>query len=117
MLLRAMFLNYSVNRKADEIAAIASFWWNAFKDYPVAEVSKAVSDFIVQDTKGFPPTIGQIMSRLPKKQEALPEGNQESETEMVITGLKNMILINKRLGCDYSEMEKQLKELENAQHH
>lgn len=42
-------------------------WYEIFKGYDVRIVDAAVKSFIFSDEKGFPPSPGQIMEKLPKR--------------------------------------------------
>lgn len=46
---------------------VVDVWANQLKDYPYAVVSKALEDFIKSDTKGFAPSIGQLIDAMSAK--------------------------------------------------
>lgn len=48
-----------------------SLWHDIFRDDKAATVGIAVKEFINEDSKGFPPTPGQIRTKMPKNIRAL----------------------------------------------
>ena len=60
-ILYAAYPRFYVN--ADRKSALA-LWSSMFKEYPAKVVAYAVKAYIAEDTKGFPPAIGQIMERV-----------------------------------------------------
>lgn len=75
--IRLAYQRTAVMTQADAEKTLA-LWSTLWKDTPYEEVNNAVKSFIMTDTKGFPPTIGQInaliteakMSKLPSADEA-----------------------------------------------
>ena len=54
-----------------------SLWSAMFSEVPYEEVNQAVKQFIMTDTKGFPPTIGQINGLIAEaKMSNLPSGDE-----------------------------------------
>ena len=75
--IRLAYQRTAVMTQADAEKTLA-LWSAMFSETPYEEVNNAVKSFIMTDTKGFPPTIGQInaliteakMSNLPSADEA-----------------------------------------------
>lgn len=75
--IRLAYQRTAVMTQADAEKTLA-LWSAMFADTPYEQVNNAVKSFIMTDTKGFPPTIGQInaliteakMSNLPSADEA-----------------------------------------------
>ena len=63
-ILTAAYPRFYANSSKDEKIKAFALWAEMFKDYPVTVVAYAVKAFIAEDTKGFPPAIGQIMERV-----------------------------------------------------
>ena len=47
-----------------EAEGMADLWCRMLADYPVELVAGAVERFLVQDTKGYPPSIGQVIASI-----------------------------------------------------
>lgn len=63
-IIRANYPMYYQNKGKEELQSVVNLWWEMFKDDDADLVIRAVKMFIANDTKGFPPVIGQIKSRL-----------------------------------------------------
>lgn len=50
-----------------DIEDLAATWAMALEDYEDDAVMQAFKAFLVSDQKGFPPAVGQIVARIPKK--------------------------------------------------
>lgn len=50
-----------------EIETMVDNWAMALEEYEDAAVMQAFKAFLVSDQKGFPPAVGQIVARIPKK--------------------------------------------------
>ena len=55
------------NYSRSEIEVLTETWTMALEDYEDAAVMTAFKGFLISDQKGFPPAIGQIVARIPKK--------------------------------------------------
>lgn len=62
-----------------EAEGIADLWGQMLIDYPVELVAGAVERFLVQDTKGYPPSIGQVIASINAIQR--PPVNEMTESE------------------------------------
>lgn len=63
-ILNAAYPRFYANSSQDEKIKALALWAEMFREYPVKAVAYAVKTFIAEDTKGFPPAIGQIMERV-----------------------------------------------------
>ena len=55
------------NFKPSNMSMTIEIWENILKDYEDQDVAQALKLYIVNDTKGFAPAIGQIIENIPKK--------------------------------------------------
>lgn len=62
--LRAAYPQYYARQSVEDAEAALNLWAMQFAEETAEEVSAAVSAFISSDTKGFPPSIGQIKEKL-----------------------------------------------------
>lgn len=62
--LRAAYPQYYARQSVEDAEAALNLWAMQFAEETAEEVSAAVSAFIACDTKGFPPSIGQIKEKL-----------------------------------------------------
>ena len=67
-----------------EIETMVDNWTMALEDYHDDEVLTAFKAFLVSDQKGFPPAVGQIVARIPKKvtMEQTPSVDSPKRTEL-----------------------------------
>ena len=67
-----------------EIEILVDNWTMVLEDYEEADVMRAFKAFLVSDQKGFPPAIGQIVARIPKKvtMEQAPSVDSPKRTEL-----------------------------------
>jgi len=67
-----------------EIETMVDNWTMALEDYEDAAVMTAFKAFLVSDQKGFPPAVGQIVARIPKKVtlEQTPSVDSPKRTEL-----------------------------------
>ena len=67
-----------------EIEVLTETWAMALEDYEDTDVLRAFKAFLVSDQKGFPPAIGQIVARIPKKvtMEQAPSVDSPKRTEL-----------------------------------
>ena len=61
--------------------SIKKTWFNIFEDKPYQLIDSALNSFIATDTKGFPPTPGNINQMLLDMQEAANTNDQISESD------------------------------------
>lgn len=74
--IRLTYQKTAVMTKADAEKTLA-LWSALFEETPYEEVSNAVKTFILTDTKGFPPTIGQINALITEaKTQSLPSAEE-----------------------------------------
>ena len=69
---RAMMMAYP-NYHPSDIAGTAAFWSDQLRDYKDAEVAIALRAYILSDTSGFAPSIGQIVALIPRNQDGMSE--------------------------------------------
>ena len=62
--LRAAYPQYYARQSVEDAEAALNLWAMQFAEETAEEVSAAVSAFIACDTKGYPPSIGQIKEKL-----------------------------------------------------
>ena len=62
--LRAAYPQYYARQSVEDAEAALNLWAMQFADEPADDVAAAVSAYIACDTKGFPPSIGQIKEKL-----------------------------------------------------
>ena len=85
---RAMMMAYP-NYHPSDIAGTATFWADQLKDYKDMEVAVALRAFILSDTSGFAPSIGQIVALIPRNQ---GDGMSELEAwDLVRKAIRNGI--------------------------
>lgn len=65
-----------------------TLWQEMFKDYPGQIVAYAVKAFISSDTKGFPPSVGQIMEKVNLLTET-PEMTEAQAWSLIRKALRN----------------------------
>ena len=65
-ILRAAYPLYYAKQSLDDAEAAANLWAAMFAEDDAKHVSAAVKAFIASDTKGFPPSVGQIKDSLDK---------------------------------------------------
>ena len=67
-----------------EFETMVDNWTMALEDYEEAAVMTAFKAFLVSDQKGFPPAVGQIVARIPKKvtMEQTPSVDSPKRTEL-----------------------------------
>lgn len=65
---RAIMMAYP-NYHPSDIAGTAAFWSDQLRDYKDTEVAIALRAYILSDTSGFAPSIGQIVALIPRNQE------------------------------------------------
>lgn len=63
-IIQANYPQYYKGKSKEELKPVANLWFDMFKDDDADIVIRAVKIFIAQDTKGFPPVIGQIKDKL-----------------------------------------------------
>ena len=74
--IRLAYQRTAVMTQADAEKTLA-LWSAMFADTPYEQVNQAVKSFIMTDTKGFPPTIGQINALITEaKMSNLPSANE-----------------------------------------
>lgn len=57
------------NYKPDNLTETVNIWAAMLKDYEFRHISAALKAYILQDTKGFAPSVGQIVDMLTEKSE------------------------------------------------
>lgn len=57
------------NYKPDNLTETVNIWAAMLKDYEYKHISAALKAYILQDTKGFAPSVGQIVDLLSEKSE------------------------------------------------
>lgn len=65
-IVRAAYPAFYSKQGEEDTSAAVNLWHSMFADDDTATVCAAVKAFIAADTKGFPPTIGQIKDKLDK---------------------------------------------------
>ena len=63
-ILRAAYPRFYIGMTDEDAEAALNLWHGFFADDDASLVSDAVKAFIANDTKGFPPSIGQIREKL-----------------------------------------------------
>ena len=63
-IIRAAYPRFYVGTTLDDADAAGNLWHSFFADDDASLVSDAVRTFIANDTKGFPPVVGQIREKL-----------------------------------------------------
>lgn len=63
-LLKSGWPGYFRQMGRSEAEGMANLWCRMLADYPVELVTGAVERFLVQDTKGYPPSIGQVIASI-----------------------------------------------------
>lgn len=62
--LRTAYPSYYRDQTNEQLMAAIGLWAEMLKDFDAAVVSYAVKAYIAEDSKGFPPSIGQIMAKI-----------------------------------------------------
>lgn len=62
--LRAAYPQYYARQSVEDAEAALNLWAMQFAEEPAEDVAAAVSAYIACETKGFPPSIGQIKEKL-----------------------------------------------------
>lgn len=67
-----------------EIEVLTETWAMALEDYEDTDVLRAFKAFLVSDQKGFPPAVGQIVARIPKRvtTDEPPRADEPRRTEL-----------------------------------
>lgn len=76
-IIREFYPTYYRNKTEEETKVSARLWWDMFREDDGMQVLAAVKAFVATDTKGFPPSVGQIKQRLVQLQ--MPDMPDESE--------------------------------------
>ncbi len=87
--LKMAYPQYYKNMSADELDAAVRLWQDMFDSEPYAEVAAGIKAFMASESKGFPPSIGQVKEKialLTRPQDAMTE--QEAWT-LVKKALRN----------------------------
>ncbi|WP_164706565.1 replicative helicase loader/inhibitor [Intestinibacillus sp. Marseille-P6563] len=63
-IIKQVYPRYYANQTRDDLQVAVNLWTDMFKDDEGTLVLAAVKAFVATDTKGFPPSIGQIKQRL-----------------------------------------------------
>ena len=63
-IIREFYPTYYRNKTEEETKVSARLWWDMFQEDDGMQVLAAVKAFVATDTKGFPPSVGQIKQRL-----------------------------------------------------
>lgn len=79
---------YPNDKEATDINNRVNTWYKIFKDYDFNEIQMAVVTFVTQDTKGFPPSVGQIIDKL----------NSLKNTNNQLTEMEAWTLVRKAIG-------------------
>lgn len=65
--IREVYKNHYKNYTDEDKKNMARIWYGLIHGYDYTSMKKALENFIKSDTRGFPPTVGQILNQLPKK--------------------------------------------------
>ena len=76
-IIREFYPTYYRNKTEEETKVSARLWWDMFQEDDGMQVLAAVKAFVATDTKGFPPSVGQIKQRLVQLQ--MPDMPDEAE--------------------------------------
>lgn len=76
-IIREFYPTYYRNKTEEETKVSARLWWDMFQEDDGMQVLAAVKAFVATDTKGFPPSVGQIKQRL--VQLKMPDMPDEAE--------------------------------------
>lgn len=76
-IIREFYPTYYRNKTEEETKVSARLWWDMFREDDGMQVLAAVKAFVATDTKGFPPSVGQIKQRLVQLQ--MPDMPDEAE--------------------------------------
>lgn len=76
-IIREFYPTYYRNKTEEETKVSARLWWDMFQEDDGMQVLAAVKAFVATDTKGFPPSVGQIKQRLVQLQ--IPDMPDEAE--------------------------------------
>lgn len=76
-IIREFYPTYYRNKTEEETKVSARLWWDMFREDDGMQVLAAVKAFVATDTKGFPPSVGQIKQRL--VQLKMPDMPDEAE--------------------------------------
>lgn len=76
-IIRKFYPTYYRNKTEEETKVSARLWWDMFQEDDGMQVLAAVKAFVATDTKGFPPSVGQIKQRLVQLQ--MPDMPDEAE--------------------------------------
>lgn len=89
-ILKSGWPGYFRQMDAKEARGIADLWSAVLVDYPVELVAGAVKRFLVQDTKGYPPSIGQVIASINAiSRPPLDEMTESEAWSRIKTALKN----------------------------
>lgn len=89
-LLKSGWPGYFRQMSEKEARGIADLWSTVLIDYPVELVAGAVKRFLVQDTKGYPPSIGQVIASINAiSRPPLDEMTESEAWSRIKTALKN----------------------------
>ncbi|MFR4978334.1 MAG: replicative helicase loader/inhibitor [Butyricicoccus sp.] len=87
-IIREFYPTYYRNKTEEETKISARLWWDMFQEDDGMQVLAAVKAFVATDTKGFPPSVGQIKQRL--VQLKMPDMPDEAEAwKQVWTAIQN----------------------------
>ena len=84
--LSATYPQHYKNFDADMANNLITVWASIMAEYPYERVSTGLKRFIETDTKGFPPTPGQVIDKMPTKYELMFEEIAAFETHNYLPG-------------------------------
>ena len=70
MIVNGMMVGFP-NYKPSNLGAVVDLWSTMLVDYDYKVVSAALASFIATDTRGFAPTIGQLLEQIPTGQKEI----------------------------------------------
>lgn len=105
--LKAAYPQYYKDKSKQELEQAVELWQDMFDSEPYAEVAAGIKAFMASETKGFPPSIGQVKEKI-----ALFTRPQDAMTEQEVWSLVKKALKNSAYG--YNEEYEKLPEAVKA---
>lgn len=87
MVMEVSFPSYKV--KNEYLSETIDVWLNVLGDYSYQDVSNALKSFIVQDTSGFAPSIGQIVDKIHTLKRPVDDLTEQTAWALVSKALRN----------------------------